>query len=318
MLSTAPVDGAPRRRNGAGSGPPARASGGHADRKLRDHPEGQATRRGYHESRFSTATQGIDMATANSLTSQTPFESAQPRYLAVAERLSKSINQGEYGVGSLLPTESELCDKFGVSRHTVREALRKLRDLGLVTRHQGVGTRVENAEISGRYVASLNSIQDMWRHVEKTQAKVVFKSVEKKEQALFPLPAFAGDETWQRVDVLRSNMFDKKLLPVSLSHLYINNVFKGIVGMIDAATVPIFALIEKKYGQKVVLVHQEIAAMMIDSPTAKLLKTKPNSPGLSIIRVYMGPGDVVIQASQAISPADRFTYEMDLHLELGR
>jgi DNA-binding GntR family transcriptional regulator len=116
---------------------------------------------------------------------QTPFESAQPRYLAVAERLSQAITQGDYGIGSLLPTESELCEKFGVSRHTVREALRKLRDLGLVTRHQGVGTRVENAEISGRYVASLNTIQDMWRHVEKTQPKVVYKAVERKGQALF-------------------------------------------------------------------------------------------------------------------------------------
>ena len=258
------------------------------------------------------------MVTTNQNNSTTPFESAQTRYLAVAEKLSKAINQGEYGVGSLLPTESELCEKFGVSRHTVREALRKLRDLGLVTRHQGVGTRVENTEISGRYVASLNSIQDMWRHVEQTQPRVVFKSVENKEDALFPLPAFPGDEVWQRVDVLRSSQFEKKLLPVSLSHVYINNAFRGIVGMIDTATVPIFALIEKKYGQKVVLVEQEIAATMLDAATAKLLKSKPNTPGLSIIRVYKGPGGVIIQASQAISPADRFTYEMELHLELGR
>jgi len=253
-----------------------------------------------------------------SLGSQTPFESAQPRYLAVAERLSDSITQGEYGVGSLLPTESELCDKFGVSRHTVREALRKLRDLGLVTRHQGVGTRVENAEISGRYVASLNSIQDMWRHVEQTQPKVVYKATERKSQALFALPSFPGDDTWQRVDVVRSNMFDQKLLPVSLSNIYINNAFKGVVGMIDKATVPIFSLIEKKYGPKVVRVQQEIAATMLDVPTAKLLKAKPNTPGLSITRIYTGPGNVVIQVSRAISPADRFTYEMELNLELGR
>jgi len=249
---------------------------------------------------------------------QTPFESAQPRYLAVAERLSDSITQGEYGIGSLLPTESELCDKFGVSRHTVREALRKLRDLGLVTRHQGVGTRVENAEISGRYVASLNSIQDMWRHVEQTQPKVVYKATERKSQALFALPSFPGDDTWQRVDVVRSNMFDQKLLPVSLSNIYINNAFKGVVGMIDKATVPIFSLIEKKYGPKVVRVQQEIAATMLDVPTAKLLKAKPNTPGLSITRIYTGPGNVVIQVSRAISPADRFTYEMELNLELGR
>jgi DNA-binding GntR family transcriptional regulator len=57
---------------------------------------------------------------------------------------------------------------------------------------------------------------------------------------------------------------------------------------------------------------------MLDAATAKLLKAKPNTPGLSIVRLYRGAGDVVIQVSQAISPADRFTYEMELRLELGR
>jgi hypothetical protein len=36
------------------------------------------------------------------------------------------------------------------------------------------------------------------------------------------------------------------------------------------------------------------------------------------MRTYRGQGDVIIQASQAISPADRFTYGMELRLELGR
>jgi len=48
------------------------------------------------------------MATQELLSSHDPFENAQPRYLAVAQLLSKSITAGEYGVGSLLPTETEL------------------------------------------------------------------------------------------------------------------------------------------------------------------------------------------------------------------
>ena len=80
----------------------------------------------------------------------------------------------------------------------------------------------------------------------------------------------------------------------------------------------VFALIEKKYGQKVVSVQQEISAVLIDRAVAKHLKTTPGSPGLSILRVYRGQGGAVLQASQAISPADRFTYGIELKLELGR
>ncbi len=257
------------------------------------------------------------MIQSDTATSLSPFETAQPRYLVIAERLSRAILDGEYAVGDLLPTEQELCDRFGISRHTAREALRKLRDLGLVSRNQGIGTRVESAEIAGHYVASLNSIQDMWRHVEQTRPRVIFRSVEKKEQAVFPLPSFAGDEVWQRVDIVRSKDLNGKLSPISLSHVYINNAFKGIVGMIDTATVPVFSLIEKRYGHKVVRVKQEIAATLLDAPTAALLKAKASAPALDIKRVYMGPGDAILQASQSISPADRFTFELDMHLKLG-
>lgn len=49
------------------------------------------------------------------------------RYLQVARTLRKEIVDGVYPVGSQLPTEHELCQRFSVSRYTVREALRRLR-----------------------------------------------------------------------------------------------------------------------------------------------------------------------------------------------
>lgn len=258
------------------------------------------------------------MATRETPTSHDPFENAQPRYLAVAQLLSKAITAGEYDVGSLLPTETELCQRFGVSRHTVREALRKLRDLGLVSRHQGIGTRVQRSEISGRYVIALDSIHDMWRHVEVTEPKVVYKAIERKDEAVIPLPSFPGDDVWQRVDILRTDISGAKPVPISLSHIYIQSAYKGIASQVDAAKVPVFALIEKKYGQKVISVQQEISAVLLDRPVARHLKATAGSPGLSIMRIYRGRGDDILQVSQAISPADRFTYGIELRLEVGR
>ena len=57
---------------------------------------------------------------------------ADHRYLQVARTLRKEIVDGVYPVGSQLPTEHELCERFAVSRYTVREALRRLRDDNLV------------------------------------------------------------------------------------------------------------------------------------------------------------------------------------------
>ncbi|WP_245888742.1 FadR/GntR family transcriptional regulator [Halomonas denitrificans] len=65
---------------------------------------------------------------------------------AVVEQLERRIASGEAPVGSKLPTESELCEAFGVSRTVVREAITHLKSLGLVETRRGVGTTVLRSE----------------------------------------------------------------------------------------------------------------------------------------------------------------------------
>lgn len=56
--------------------------------------------------------------------------------------LRERIESGAYEPGSKIPPETELADEFGVSRATVRSALRTLEAQGRVVRRQGVGTFV--------------------------------------------------------------------------------------------------------------------------------------------------------------------------------
>src|SRR5579872_1665598 len=66
----------------------------------------------------------------------------RPRYQQIADELMTAIRTGAYPVGVRLPTELELCVKYGISRSTVREGLRQLRDAGLISRRRGIGTEV--------------------------------------------------------------------------------------------------------------------------------------------------------------------------------
>ena len=65
----------------------------------------------------------------------------------IYELLLSQIRSGEYAEGSHLPAERKLCELFGVSRVTVRQALQDLKNNGFIAREQGRGTYVKPSVI---------------------------------------------------------------------------------------------------------------------------------------------------------------------------
>src|SRR6201994_1160161 len=86
---------------------------------------------------------------------------ADHRYLQVARALRKEIVEGVFPVGSQLPTEHELCERFSVSRYTVREALRRLRDDNLVSSRPRAGTMVVPRVSASSYAQDNMTIDDL-------------------------------------------------------------------------------------------------------------------------------------------------------------
>ena len=66
----------------------------------------------------------------------------------IAAQLRRSIVEGAYGFSDRLPAERHLAETFDVSRGTIREALRRLEELGMVTREIGSGTFVTYREFA--------------------------------------------------------------------------------------------------------------------------------------------------------------------------
>jgi DNA-binding FadR family transcriptional regulator len=71
-----------------------------------------------------------------------------PVYHQVAEQLREAILAGELAADAPLPTERELSESFGVSRASVREALRALQAQGLITRSGAPGRAVVAGEVA--------------------------------------------------------------------------------------------------------------------------------------------------------------------------
>ena len=89
------------------------------------------------------------------------LEKSKLHFAEIARDLTERIQSGRLPVGSFLPTELELRDRYGTSRHTVRAALHELEQLGLVSRRKNVGTRVESSQPTKSFRLSLASVDDL-------------------------------------------------------------------------------------------------------------------------------------------------------------
>jgi GntR family transcriptional regulator, transcriptional repressor for pyruvate dehydrogenase complex len=67
----------------------------------------------------------------------------------ITAKLTRRIVDNRYPAGTKLPTERELAEEFGVTRHVVREALKRLEAIGLVRIRHGSGILVENLPLTG-------------------------------------------------------------------------------------------------------------------------------------------------------------------------
>ena len=67
-------------------------------------------------------------------------------YMMTVEAIHNYIEENNFEPGAMLPPENELCERLGVSRGTLREAMRALVEEGLIQRKQGIGTVVCNAQ----------------------------------------------------------------------------------------------------------------------------------------------------------------------------
>jgi DNA-binding GntR family transcriptional regulator len=238
--------------------------------------------------------------------SASPRQSAAPRYLEVASNLLARIAAGEYPVGSLLPKEVELSRAYGISRHTMREALRRLSDAGVVSRRRRAGTEVIAAQPSTNYRQPTSSIDDLLQYGDQTEVRLTSRQTTKCSGEIASLLGGDPDREWLRVETLRTQPGEDR--PICHTTMYLNLELEGIQDEIAGLSVPVSALVEKTYGIRIAEIEQSIEAVALDPPSARSLHAEPGAPALKATRRYYDADGRLIELAIALHPGERFTY----------
>jgi GntR family transcriptional regulator len=226
--------------------------------------------------------------------------------------LRLEIAAGKRAVGSLLPTETELCEQTGLSRYAVRKVIGKLTELGLVSRQQGIGTTVLAAQPQPRYVQSMGSIEDLLQYARGTEFNIDEKRFINAKDGECELLQCAPREKWLKLAGVRCSTGEDRA-PISLVCIYVAARYSDLQGMTKSPKTPVYSLIERSYGVRITKVQQDIHGTLIAGASAAALNVSDGAAGLFIIRRYYIDTELV-EVTTGLHPADRFVYSMAFQL----
>jgi GntR family transcriptional regulator len=231
----------------------------------------------------------------------------QPRYAWLRERIVKDIASGKYPVGSLLPPEHQLAERYEVSRHTVREATRELADTGQISRQPGRGTVVCSASRPRPFVAALGTAEDLVAYTSSTRLEVLRSQ---RVIASDRLSAALGCEPG--ADLIEIEAFRHATggtAPISFTRVYLRPEFAGIVARLRGQHMSIYSMLEQYHHQKIHAVRQCIEAALMSAEPARLLGVPARSPALQMRRTYLDRSGRVLAVSENLYASERFRVE---------
>jgi len=235
--------------------------------------------------------------------------SGRPLYRAIADELLAGIGQGIFPVGTLLPGEMELIHRYQSSRHTVREALRVLEDMGIVQRQRGRGTLVLSPEAQPAFVQMVKSPEQLFSYPTDSAFRVVSEdSVTLSGAVAQRLKASKGSR-WTRISGPR--MFESGM-PVCWTDVYVLPEYATIARQLGGPNSrPVYETISKAFGEEVQKIGIEIYANSFEEERARALGVEVGTPSLCLCRRYHGDKGRVFEISVSEHPAQNYSYSLE-------
>lgn len=237
-----------------------------------------------------------------------------PRYLQIRNILMRRFNNG-FAPGDRFPSEYQLCTEFGVSRETVREALRGLERDGLIARHRGKGTFVVRLPDTAQDKRLTGLVEDFTELKLDTDANVIRSGVETPPTRIASaLRLDAGDQLFR---ILRLRQVDGK--PFACHDAFLPLDLGSALAGLDLTHTTLFGELRRTLGIKLVEIYQHIDALTADVSLARLLELEVSAPLLVTRRAlsHRRTG-VPTMFFESYFRADRYYYTVQLNQSGGK
>ena len=232
-----------------------------------------------------------------------------PLYSQTAEALRSRIAQNVWKQGDRLPSESQLCEEFGVSSITMRRAVGTLVAEGLVVRLQGKGTFVAGDHAIPQGPPELTSfMQDIEARGWRASARIVSSRTERAQDRI--ASKLGLQEGALVATITRVRLADG--LPVAIQTAYLPALlFPGLENY-DLSKESLYSLLERVHGVKPVRATDVYQAGKITPDEATALEVPPESPAFRVERVASDSTGRRIELVESVIRGDRWSLVLRL------
>ena len=210
-------------------------------------------------------------------------ESRSPLYLQLYAILSEKIQAKEYPAGTFLPSEKELAQEYGVSRITVRNALKLLKQRNLIEKKKGAGSFVKPQLIDQPLSTVIYFDQDVKRFGHEPSSTVLRNAITYADTHI--ACSMGIEENTKMICVVRLRFADSEPLCLEMAYLLYDRC-PGVLGR-DFSSSSLRRYLENEYGIIWTTASQKIYASPASPEIAPLLNLKRNDPVLYIERVSL-------------------------------
>ena len=212
---------------------------------------------------------------------------AMTTYRRIAEALRDEILSGILAAGERLPPERDLCQRFGASRITVREALKILEGERLIRRQQGSGTYVSPRPTRKIPILTTDFFGSINRHAPDLTRRLIcqeWRCAEPEAAAVLGLLSSERFLYARRIDFLGGT-------PVAADEVYLRACFADRLTPADLAELDFLTRWQQTQQIVIAYVTEAIEAVPAEPPMTDLLQVEARSPLLKETDIVFLTGD---------------------------
>jgi GntR family transcriptional regulator len=229
--------------------------------------------------------------------------SSEPLYDQIKQSILDFIEKNDLSSGDLLPSERELCERFTVSRLTIRKAIDELIRLGVVFRRPGKGTYISQPKLQQRLLVVTSFTEAITKEGHTPGARLLEMEILQGSKKVCDLMELPEGSALLRTKRLR--FVDE--IPFSIQTNYLRyDLLPGIELEIEKAS--LYPLIETRYNIKLVKTKAMLEAIVADYACAALLWVKPGTPLFLMSGAVRDSQDRVIEYFKATYRGDRMRF----------